>query len=120
MTAAPDGTIYAVERDEIVHRLPPGGPRWERIDPVLQVPRWRQFDDEVESIAALPGGGFVFTADLGAFRVGDDGGPRGDRAAARLATGVRGRGGGWRPRWWSSSTTATASAWSGSRPAAAR
>ena len=69
-----DGTIYAVERDEIVHRLPPGGPRWERVfDPVLQVPRWRQFDDEVESIAALPGGGFVFTADLGAFRVGDDG-----------------------------------------------
>ena len=74
MAAAPDGTLYAVERDEVVHRLPPGGPRWERVfDPVLQIPRWRQFDDEVESIAALPGGGFVFTADRGAFRVGDDG-----------------------------------------------
>ena len=74
LAAARDGTLYGIEDDEIVHRLPPGAPRWERVfDPVLEIPRWRRFDDEVESIAALPGGGFVFAADLGAFRVGDDG-----------------------------------------------
>src|SRR5215218_2556500 len=74
MTAAPDGTLYAVEDDEVIHRLAPGADRWvSAFDPVLEIPRWRRFDDEVESIAALPGGGFAFTADLGAFRVGDDG-----------------------------------------------
>ena len=86
-------------------------------DPVLQVPRWRQFDDEVESIAALPGGGFVFTADLGAFRVGDDGSHAEIALPQRLAAGVRAPRRRAATRWWSSSTTAAASALVRSSPA---
>ena len=64
-------TPSSATRSSIVGRL--AGLAGTCLRPALQIPRWRQFDDEVESIAAWPGGGFVFTADRGAFRVGDDG-----------------------------------------------
>src|SRR3954454_2524383 len=83
MAAEADGALLAAGVDRYVHRLRPGATAWERAFDLRRIGA-----DPGGNLVGLPGGGFALWADLGIWRISDDGGAQ----RVRLPAGAFPRG----------------------------